>query len=78
MLQVEPEQEVQDDTQTIIVDSIAETVQIAPEYYTDIVTDHGIIRIVNEITLGDAVLFTIISVFLVFGIMKYFTQKIWG
>ena len=45
--------------------------------YSDIITDHGTIRIIHEMTLGDTLIISAIALILIFMFIKNFIQMIW-
>jgi hypothetical protein len=48
-----------------------------PSEYTDVVTDLGLIRVVHEMSLGDAMIFSALALILVFQVVKWIINKIW-
>jgi hypothetical protein len=46
-------------------------------YGTDYVTAHGTIRILQEITLGDICIVTVVSLLLIFLILRWLLDTIW-
>lgn len=48
-----------------------------PAEYSDIITDHGVIRIVHEMTLGEIAIVSVLALILLFLVIKTLIRLIW-
>lgn len=46
-------------------------------YGTDLITSHGTVRVLQQITLGDITITTVLSLILIFLVLKWLLDNIW-
>lgn len=58
--------------------SVTQSVYGGSDHMTYIHTEFGILRVINDISLGDIVIVTVLSMWLIFNVIKYVIDRIWG
>lgn len=48
------------------------------DYISTIHTNYGMIKIIHDISLGDMIIVTVLSMIVTFNVIKYIIDRLWG